>query len=102
MLHTSGKPLKDELKDALKDVRKPDGDPYDIYDDGLRIYTTINTKDANVCRGSSCAANAYITKNIESQQNIKTGTVWKDHENVLEAAMKNSDRWDNLKDDGLS
>ena len=33
---------------------------------------------------------------------LKTGTVWKGHENVLEQAMKQSDRWKNLAEDGLS
>ena len=31
-------------KDGLHKVRKPDGTPYDIYSDGLKIYTTINYK----------------------------------------------------------
>ena len=43
-----------------------------------------------------------LQKALNAQSNIKTGTVWKGHENVLEAAMKNSDRWQNLKDDGLT
>src|SRR5690606_41708482 len=34
--------LKEELRSILKDVKKPNGDSYDIYDDGLKIYTTIN------------------------------------------------------------
>jgi penicillin-binding protein 1A len=28
----------------LKGIKKPDGDTYDIYDDGLKIYTTINPR----------------------------------------------------------
>src|SRR6478672_9096899 len=31
--------LKDEVRAALKDLSKSDGDPYDIYKDGLKIYT---------------------------------------------------------------
>ena len=34
--------LKDEIKEALKDVKKSNGNSYNIYDDGLKIYTTIN------------------------------------------------------------
>ncbi len=29
---------------ALKGLEKPNGDPYDIYEDGLKIYTTINPR----------------------------------------------------------
>ena len=36
--------LKNEVADVLKDVKKPDGTAYNIYDDGLKIYTTINIK----------------------------------------------------------
>ena len=36
--------LKTEIKDALKDVKKPNGDSYNIYNDGLKIYTTINPR----------------------------------------------------------
>ena len=27
---------------------------------------------------------------------MKTGSIWKEHENILEKAMKESDRWKNL------
>ena len=33
---------------------------------------------------------------------LKSGSVWGDYENVIQAAMKNSDRWANMKDDGFS
>ena len=30
--------------EKLKDHKKPDGTEWDLYKDGLRIYTTINPK----------------------------------------------------------
>ncbi|NBR37736.1 MAG: penicillin-binding protein, partial [Chitinophagales bacterium] len=36
--------LKEEIKEALKDLTRPDGEPYNIYNDGLKIYTTINVQ----------------------------------------------------------
>jgi penicillin-binding protein 1A len=44
---------------------------------------------------------SYMQKLLNAQSNIKTGSVWKGHENVLEASMKASDRWKNLKDAGM-
>ena len=44
---------------------------------------------------------AYMQKILNSQNDIKSGSVWKGHENVLEAAMKASDRWKNLKEAGF-
>ena len=37
--------IRDELKKWCKDHKNPaTGDPYDLYEDGLRIYTTINPR----------------------------------------------------------
>jgi penicillin-binding protein 1A len=42
-----------------------------------------------------------MQKILNSQSNIRKGTVWKDREEVLQTAMKNSERWKNLKKEGL-
>ncbi|HSU26824.1 MAG TPA: transglycosylase domain-containing protein [Chitinophagaceae bacterium] len=94
--------LKDEVKEALKDVKKPSGGSYDIYDDGLKIYTTINPRMQEYAEEAAAMQMAYLQKTINARYAIKNGTIWKDHENILEAAMKQSDRWQNLADDGLS
>lgn len=36
--------VEQQVKSALKDLRKPDGTPYDIYKDGLKITTTIDVR----------------------------------------------------------
>jgi penicillin-binding protein 1A len=94
--------LKDEIKNALKDVKKPDGSDYNIYNDGLRIYTTINPKMQEYAEESVAQWMPSLQKSLNAQSYIKNGSVWNGHENILEAAMKQSDRWSNLKDDGLS
>ena len=43
-----------------------------------------------------------LQRGLNTRPEIKSGSVWKEHENVLQAAMKASDRWKNLADDGLS
>ncbi|HWJ30110.1 MAG TPA: transglycosylase domain-containing protein, partial [Flavisolibacter sp.] len=94
--------LKDDIRDALKGLTNSNGDPYDIYDDGLKVYTTINPKMQQYAEEAIAQQMPMLQKALNSQHNIKTGSVWKGYDNVLEAAMKNSDRWDNLKDEGLS
>lgn len=94
--------LKDEVRTVLKDVTKSDGDPYDIYKDGLRIYTTINPKMQQYAEEAMAQQMPMLQKQLNAQANIKKGTIWKQHPEVLRAAMKNSDRWRNLKEDGLS
>jgi penicillin-binding protein 1A len=94
--------LKDEVRAALKDVTKPDGEAYDIYKDGLKIYTTINPKMQQFAEEAMYQQMPMLQRALNAQRNIKNGSVWKGHENVLDAAMKNSDRWKNGKEDGLS
>jgi penicillin-binding protein 1A len=94
--------LKNEIDELLKNERKPDGESYDIYDDGLKIYTTINPKMQQYAEEAVAQQMPMLQKALNAQTNIKKGTVWKGHQNVLDAAMRNSDRWKNLKDDGFT
>jgi len=94
--------LKDELREALKGLTKADGEPYDIYDDGLRVFTTINPRMQTYAEEAVAQQMPMLQKALNAQRNIKTGSVWKDHQNVLNAQIKNSDRWRNLKAEGLS
>ena len=94
--------LKDEVRTALNDVKKSNGDSYDIYDDGLKIYTTINPFMQQYAEEAMAQHMAQLQKGISARPAMKTGTIWKDHEKILERAIKESDRWRNLEEDGLS
>ena len=94
--------LKDEVRDALKDMTNQNGDPYNIYDDGLKIYTTINPRMQEYAEEAVAQQMPSLQRALDRQSNIKSGKVWKGFENVLEAAMKNSDRWAAMKDEGFS
>jgi len=94
--------LKDELNQILKEIKRPDGEPYNIYDDGLKIYTTINPRMQTYAEEAVAQQMPVLQKLLDQQRNIRTGSVWKGHENVLEWAMKNSERWRNLKAEGYS
>lgn len=94
--------LRNELKELLKNIERPDGEPYDIYNDGLKIYTTINPRMQQYAEEAVAQQMPLLQKTLNAQRNVKTGSVWKGHENVLEAAMKNSERWRNGKEEGLS
>ncbi len=94
--------LREELKTMLKDIKKSDGDSYDIYDDGLKIYTTINPRMQEYAEEAISEWMPNMQKILNSTGYIKNGTVWNDFENVIESAMKQSDRWNNMKEDGYS
>ncbi|TAL48665.1 MAG: penicillin-binding protein, partial [Chitinophagaceae bacterium] len=94
--------LREELKTIVKDLKKPNGDSYDLYDDGLRIYTTINPRMQEYAEEALAQWMPTMQKALNTTANIKNGSVWKDYENVIEAAMKQSDRWAAMKDEGFT
>jgi penicillin-binding protein 1A len=94
--------LKDEIKQALKDVKKPNGKSYDIYNDGLKIYTTINPRMQEYAEEAVASHVPTLQKYLVAQARLKNDLVWKGHENVLDAAMKQSERWKNMEEDGFS
>ncbi len=94
--------LRDEMKQLLKEIKKPNGDSYDIYQDGLKIYTTINPRMQEYAEEAVASHMPTLQKALVSQSRVKYGAVWKDHEDIIEKAMKQSDRWRNMAEDGLS
>jgi penicillin-binding protein 1A len=93
--------LGEDMKKWCKEHKKSNGDNYNLYRDGLKIYTTINPRMQLYAEEAVARHMSYMQKLLNTQDNIKRGTVWKGYENVLETAMKQSDRWRNLKKDGM-
>jgi penicillin-binding protein 1A len=75
------------------------GRPYDLYKDGLKIYTTINP------RMQLYAEEAVIQhmSAMQSKFNSRLGkNIWKNHEDILDRAMRDSERWKQMKEDGIT
>ncbi len=94
--------IREDLKKWCKEHSNADGEPYDMYSDGLRVFTTINPRMQLYAEESVAKNLPVLQKTLNQQYNIKNKTVWKGHENVLENQMKNSDRWKSMKADGFS
>ncbi|HXL58048.1 MAG TPA: transglycosylase domain-containing protein, partial [Chitinophagaceae bacterium] len=94
--------LGEDMKRWSRNHKKADGNSYNLYRDGLKIYTTINPRMQLYAEEAVAKHISYMQKILSSQSDVKKGTVWKGHENVLDAAMKQSDRWKNMKKDGAS
>ncbi len=94
--------LGEDMKKWCKTHKKSNGDNYDLYRDGLRIYTTINPRMQMYAEEAVAKQMNFMQKILNTQDNIKSGAVWKDHENILEAAMKQSDRWHYMKKEGIN
>ena len=94
--------IRVEVESLLKDYKKEDGSPYDLYADGLKIYTTLDSKMQQY-------ATEAITTHLETVQNRfdrEWGTTdpWADTEvkDFLELEMKKSKRYRMLKDQKMS
>lgn len=92
--------LTKKLQDWCKNHTDPrSGDNYDLYRDGLRIYTTI---DPVMQRYAEEAVIKHMTSMQKSFNKRLPKNVWKGHEDILNRAMVASDRWKNMKEAGAT
>ena len=90
----------DKMKEWCKThVNPKTGENYDLYRDGLKIYTTINSKMQQYAEESVVQQMPVIQKKLTGLLKNNSDKIWKEHENVIEAAMKSSERWKNLKEE---
>lgn len=91
--------LRLELSTLLKQHKKSNGAPYDIHKDGLRIYTTLDTR---MQRAAEEAVKEHFTQMQKTfDQHWRGQKPWGD-DAVIESLMKQSDRYKKLKAKGLS
>lgn len=92
--------LADRMKEWCKKHKNPKTDEnYDLYRDGLKIYTTIDSKMQQYAEESVIQHMPVIQRKLNSIMKVNGDRIWKDHENIIEAAMKTSERWKNLDED---
>lgn len=95
--------LREELKRWCKEHKNPaTGEPYNLYEDGLRVYTTINPRMQLYADEAVAKQLPVLQRALSAQTSLRKGLIWKEHQNILDAAMHNSDRWRSLEDEGLS
>ena len=92
--------LKSELLEWCRDHEKNDGTQYNLYTDGLKIYTTIDS------RLQEYAENAMTQQMKEIQRTFfdhwgKTKP-WKGNDDVLDQAIRRSNRYLQMQEAGLS
>lgn len=95
--------VEQEVKKILKETKNPaTGEPYDIYKDGLKIYTTIDMRMQRYAEQAVEQHLADLQKLFMSQSKYKDWSIWKNHMDVINKAIKSSDRYEALKDEGMS
>lgn len=92
--------LNKKLDEWCKSHKNPaTGNNYDPYRDGLKIYTTIDPKMQLYAEQAMIKHMVIMQKKFNSQL---PKNPWKGHEDILENAMRQSERWKNLKEEGLT
>ncbi|MCB0635184.1 MAG: penicillin-binding protein, partial [Lewinella sp.] len=90
--------LRQEVLDILEAHPKPDGTPYNLYRDGLKIFTTIDSR----LQSRAEAAVAREMPDIQAQ----FAEDWKNREpypeRALQRALENSPRYQALRERGWS
>jgi penicillin-binding protein 1A len=92
--------VRQEMTQKLKDYQREDGQPYNLYTDGLRVYTTINSKMQEYAEAAVKSKMKSIQDNFNREwKGAKKDLPWGDNQFVLDA-MHNSERWSTLKEEG--
>lgn len=90
--------LRLELLDLLKDYKKEDGTPYNIYTDGLKVYTSINAKMQQYAEEAIQAHMPELQKQF--YKNWGKRPYWGSND-VIEKAVAASNRYQQLKKSGV-
>ena len=77
------------------------GDNFDLYRDGLKIYTTINSRMQRYAEDAVAQHMPVIQKKLDWIMKNNGDKIWKGHENIIEDAFKYTERWKNMKEDEI-
>ena len=99
--------IRGYMKQWAKDHQKPDGSLYNISSDGLKIFTTL---DSRMQRFAERAVNQHMSQlqkefDRQNQSNPKAPFLEISQEEegqIFASAMKRSDRWREMKREGKS
>ncbi len=96
--------VEQQVKQVCKDLKKPDGTLYDIYKDGLKIWTTIDIRmqryaEEAVQEHLSNWQNAFV-----NQAAYKDGSVWSKPgiQTILNTNIKSCDRYQMYKNQDMN
>src|SRR5690606_38122438 len=97
--------LRDYMRKWVKENPKKDGSTYDIYRDGLRIYTTIDSRMQEYAEEAVEMHLANLQKEFFKQQkgnkNAPFIQINQDETNkIINRAMRNSERWRQMSAQG--
>lgn len=96
------------LKKWCAEHLKPNGKPYDMYRDGLKIYTTLDSRMQQYAEEATVQhmtdLQAQFDKSLEKKKNRPFSWQVKQEEitNIMNSAKKRSDRYKHMEADGAT
>ena len=92
--------IRQDVSKILDTLKNKDGQKYNIYRDGLIVHTTLNYEMQQMAEE---AMTEHMSE-LQQQHEISYGEYapWKRNKNILEEAIKRSERYQNFQKEGLS
>ncbi|MCM4155062.1 transglycosylase domain-containing protein [Gramella sp. AN32] len=99
--------LQNFMNQWIKENPKPDGTEYNIFRDGLKIYTSIDSKMQKYAEDAVTKHIANLQTELNRQNKNNKTAPFRDideseRENIISVGMKRSVRWKQMKADGKS
>jgi len=97
--------VEQEVKDLLKKIDKPNSrDGYDIYKDGLKIYTTIDPAMQHYAEQAVEQHMKELQQLFRAQSGYRDGSVWNKEplKSDLVQSVRRTDRYRDMKESGMS
>lgn len=95
--------LKTQLKEWCKNHKNPKtGEQYDLIRDGLKIYTSIDSRMQRYAEEAVVQHMPVIQKKLDWIMKNNGARIWKGHEKVIEDGMRTSERWKKLEEDKMN
>lgn len=99
--------LQGFMKDWISKNPKPDGGEYNIYRDGLKIYTSIDSRMQDYAEEAVKDHISNLQKEFDRQNKTNKTAPFRDvtleeRNNLIKDAMRRSERWQILKAQGKS
>lgn len=83
--------VREFLRDWCANNTRPDGDPYDMYRDGLRVYTTL---DARMQRHAESATKEHLSSLQDIfNRHLLNREPWKYEPSIIDDLIKQSERY---------
>lgn len=92
--------LRLELQAWCKENKKADGENYDLYRDGLKIYTTIDSRMQLYAEQAVKEHLTYLQK--EFNNHWKGRIPWGKNNDIIVQSLKRSERYQLMKEDGAT